>query len=546
MPAEIPDYESFVADFDVAEVATHFTGDIETGMNVCVEACDRWAADPDRVALYWEGADGSSSSHTYAELKEQAGRFANFLTAQGIGPGDRVAVMLPRIPALFVAALSTWRAGAVYQPLFTAFGPKAIEHRVSKGGAKLVVTDAANRPKLNEIDALPPVALVTRRPDEPVAEGDIDLRAALARQPTAFEPVLRGPDDPFLQMFTSGTVGLAKGVPIPQQMLLSFIVYMKYGIGLRPEDRYWSMADPGWAYGLFYAVTGPLLLGHSTHFQEGTFSPEATYRMIEKYDISLLVGAPTAYRMMMAAGDDLARTVKGRLRAACSGGEPLNPEVVNWVAEVLGCPVHDQYGLTETGMLVCQHHGLAHSARPGSMGRAQPGFRVVILDDDFNELGAGAIGQIAVDTRASPLYSFAGYQHGAASPMHGPYYLTGDMAELDAEGGFSFMGRNDDVITSAGYRIGPFDVESCLIEHPAVAESAAVGKPDEERGEIVVAFVVLRDGETGSPGLAVDLQQLARTRLSAHAYPREIHFTEALPKTPSGKIQRFLLRQGLG
>ena len=539
---QVPDYSAFAAAFNLDDITSLLSGDLETGLNVCVECCDRWA-ESDSIALYWEGADGSSSTHSFAEIQEGAARFANLLTAQGVRPGDQVACMLPRISDLFVVALGVWRAGAVYVPLFTAFGPKAIEYRLERSGAKLVVTDAVNRAKLDSIADAPLVMMVTRQPDETVRVGDIDFHQALAVQPTEFSPVMLTAEDPFIMMFTSGTVGSAKGVAVPLKALPGFLVYMKYAIGVGPEDRFWNMADPGWAYGLFYAVAGPLLLGYAAHFYEGGFTVESTYQMLEKYGITIVASAPTAYRLLMAAGGDLADVRAIRLRAVCSAGEPLNPEVYRWIEKHLGCPVFDQYGQTETGMTVCNHHGLRHATRPGSMGLAMPGFHMVVLNDDLEEVAPGESGTLAVDTTKSPLYIFQGYRDHKVSPLKGPYYLTGDTTKLGADGSLTFLGRADDIILSAGYRIGPFDVESCLIEHSAVAESAVIGKPDTERGEIVVAFVVLSGGHNGSPELVEELQQYARTRLSAHAYPRQVVFMDALPKTPSGKIQRFVLRQ---
>ncbi len=540
-PAVVPAYDECMAAFRAEDVAAMLSGNLATGLNVCVECCDRHA-DGDRVALYWEGVDGDSSVHTFAELRDGAARFANFLQIRGIGPGDRVAVMLPRIPELMVAALGVWRAGAVYAPMFTAFGPKAIEYRLERSAAKLVVTDAANRPKLDDVSNAPPIMVVARSPDAAVAPGDLAFHDQLAAQKPAFEPVLRGADDPFLLMFTSGTVGSPKGVAVPHKALLSFIAYMKYAVDLRPADKFWNMADPGWAYGLYYAVVGASLVGNATHFYEGGFSVESTYKMLEKYAITVFCSAPTAYRLLMAGGDDMVDACQARIRVACSCGEPLNPEVIRWVNDHLDCPIHDQYGQTEVGVVVTNHHGLAHSSRPGSMGVSMPGFRAVIVDDSCRELGPGKPGRLAVDTRASPLYWFLGYE-GKDSPLEGPYYITGDMAELNEDGCITFRGRGDDIVLSAGYRIGPFDVESCLIEHPAVAESGVVGKADAERGEIVVAFVVLHPDYRASPELARELQDYTRERLSAHAYPREVMFVDALPKTPSGKIRRYLLRE---
>ncbi|MDJ0950747.1 MAG: AMP-binding protein [Alphaproteobacteria bacterium] len=538
----VPDYSSFAAAFQLDDITRLFADDLKTGLNVCRECCDRHV-EGDRVALYWEGVDGSSEVHTFAELRDQAARFANVLKAHGIGPGDRVAVMLPRIPELMVVALGVWRAGAVYAPMFTAFGPKAIEYRLERGGAKLIVTDPANRPKLEGIANVPPTMVVARRPDDAIAPGNLDFHAEMKAQEPDFEPVLRGADDPFLLMFTSGTVGSPKRVAVPHKALPSFVAYMKYAVDLGPEDKFWNMADPGWAYGLYYAVVGAPLVGCATHFYEGGFSVESTYHMLEKYGITVFCSAPTAYRLLMAAGGDMADTFRSRLRVACSAGEPLNPEAIHWVEEHLGCPVFDQYGQTEVGMVVCNHHGLRHPVRAGSMGLPMPGFRVVVLNESFEEVEPGESGRLAVDTTRSPLYFFQGYRGQKEAPVHGPYYLTGDTAELGQDGSLTFLGRADDIILSAGYRIGPFDVESCLIEHPAVAESAVVGRPDVERGEVVIAFVVLRPGHSGSPELVDELQQLARNRLSAHAYPREVVFVDELPKTPSGKIKRFVLRR---
>jgi len=539
--AEVPAYDDVMAAFRAEDLAAMLSGDLATGLNVCVECCDRHA-DGDRIALYWEGVDGNSSVHTFADLKDGAARFANFLKAQGIGPGDRVAVMLPRIPELMVAALGVWRAGAVYTPMFTAFGPKAIEYRLERSAAKLIVIDSANRPKLEDIANAPPILVVARAPDDAIAPGDLKFDDELAGQKPAFEPVLRGADDPFLLMFTSGTVGSPKGVAVPHKALLSFIAYMKYAVDLKPEDKFWNMADPGWAYGLYYAVVGAPLVGIATHFYEGAFSVESTYKMLEKYGITVFCSAPTAYRLLMAGGDGMADACQAKIRVACSCGEPLNPEVIRWVNDHLGCPIHDQYGQTEVAVVVTNHHGLDHPSHPGSMGVSMPGFRAVIVDGSGRELGPGSPGRLAVDTRASPLYWFLGYE-GKDSPLEGPYYITGDLAELDQDGCITFMGRDDDIILSAGYRIGPFDVESCLIEHPAVAESGVVGKADAERGEIVVAFVVLHPDHEASPDLARELQDHTRARLSAHAYPREVVFVDALPKTPSGKIRRYVLRQ---
>lgn len=523
-------------------VARQLHGSLDA-INACVECCDRHA-EAGRIALYWESRDGNARSWTFAELQALSARFAGFLKAQGVQPGDRVAGLLPRTAELLVTILGTWRAGAVYQPLFTAFGPKAIEHRLGSSGAKVVVTDTVNRPKLDEVEGAPPVVTVAGTSEAPgdVTSGDFSFWAELARQPASFEPVMRRGDDPFLMMFTSGTTGPAKPLLVPLKAIAAFAGYMRDAVDLRDEDAFWNLADPGWAYGLYYAVTGPLSLGHATTFYDGPFTVESTCRVIRKYGITNLAGSPTAYRLLIAAGQAVSEPLRGQLRAVSSAGEPLNPEVIRWFASELEAPIHDHYGQTELGMVLCNHHALSHPVRMGAAGFASPGHRVVVVDDAQRELPAGQPGTLALDLERSPMCWFGGYHGTPTSAFAGHYYLTGDSAELNDDGSISFIGRADDVITTSGYRVGPFDVESALIEHPAVVEAAVIGKPDPERTELIKAFVVLDRQHAATPELAEALCQHVRKRLAAHAYPREIEFVAELPKTPSGKVQRFILR----
>lgn len=535
-PAGTPDYHAFLSAFSPEREAARLAGSLQA-LNACVECCSRHLGGQ-RLALRAIDADGQRRDYSFEQLDTAAARFANVLVAHGVRPGERVAGLLPRTFELLVTILGTWRAGAVYLPLFTAFGPKAIEHRLASGEARLLVTDRSNRGKLAEVANLPPVLTVDAE-----APGE-DFTAALATQSDHFEPVMRNGGDLFLMLFTSGTTGLAKGVPVPLKALLAFSAYMRYAVDLREDDVLWNIADPGWAYGVYYGVTGPLMLGQAITFQEAGFSVDGSYRLIESLGVTNLMGSPTAYRMLMAAGDAAAARIRGRLRRVSSAGEPLNPEVIRWFAEVLDVPIHDHYGQTETGMTVCNHHALRHRLDPGSAGFALPGYRVAVIDAEGRELPPGVPGELAIDRSRSSLYFFPGYwQVERPSCFRGPYYVTGDTVELNADGSIAFVGRSDDVITSSGYRIGPFDVESALIEHTAVAEAAVIGKPDPERTEIVKAFVVLRAGHVPSPALAEELAGWVKQRLAAHAYPREVVFAAALPKTPSGKIQRFLLRR---
>ncbi|MBZ9995865.1 acyl-CoA synthetase [Mesorhizobium sp. BH1-1-4] len=537
----LPRYEDAVSGFRIEDEIARLDGDPATGINAYVECCGRHAGQ-NRLALRAISASGELNEFSFEDLDAMSGRVGNLLKELGVGPGDVVAAMLPRIPELVALILGAWRIGAVYQPLFTAFGPKAIEHRLGYSGAKLVVTNPANRAKLDEVANPARIATILGA-GETLPAGDIDFRAALAAASPACEPVMRRGEDLFMMMSTSGTTGLPKGVPVPLSALLAFGAYMRDAIGLRPDDVFWNIADPGWAYGLYYAITGPLLLGIATTFNEGAFTAKSTYDVIERLGVTSLAGSPTAFRLLLAEGPDAAARAKGRLRVVSSAGEPLNPEVIRWFDAHLDAPIHDHYGQTENGMMVNNHHGLSHPVRAGSAGFAMPGYRMVVLDEAGNELGPNQPGILAVDIANSPLRWFGGYHQAETSAISGGYYRTGDTVEYEPDGSVSFIGRADDVITSSGYRIGPFDVESALIEHPAVTEAAVVGVPDPQRTEIVKAFVILAPAFKGSPELAEELAQHVRKRLSAHAYPREIDFVSELPKTPSGKIQRFLLRK---
>ncbi|MFV3413488.1 acyl-CoA synthetase [Pseudomonas sp. NY15436] len=529
------------AEFDYRATADAVLAGNLDALNACVECCDRHAI-PGRVALFWEGKDGDSASYTFTRLKELSGRFASFLHGLGVRPGDVVSGMLPRTPELLIAVLGTWRLGAVYQPLFTAFGPKAIEHRVKLAGSKVVVTDGANRGKLDEVpDAFARVTVGGPK-GQGIRHGDYSFWAELEHHSPDFEPVLRSGEDPFLLMFTSGTTGLAKPLAVPLKAIVAFVGYMRDAVGLREEDSFWNLADPGWAYGLYYGVTGPLAMGHPITFYEGAFTVESTCRIVRKYGITNLAGSPTAYRLLIAAGEAVSKPLRGRLRAVSSAGEPLTPEVIRWFASELGVTIHDHYGQTELGMVLANHHELEHPVHLGAAGFSIPGHRVVVLDEQGNELPAGQPGILAMDRKHSPMMWFAGYQGMETKAFVGDYYLSGDTVELNADGSISFVGRADDLITTSGYRVGPFDVESALIEHPAVIEAAVIGKPDPERTELVKAFVVICSSYRPGAELAEELQQYVRKRLSAHSYPREVEFVEELPKTPSGKIQRFLLR----
>ena len=539
---KLPEYSTYLEQFSIANVIARLDDHGDGKLNAYEACCGRHlrAGRGEVLALIHEDMQGKVRRLSYAELEAESARLAGWFAERGLGVGDRIACMLPRSPELLITVLATWRIGAVYQPLFTAFGPDAVDYRLGRASTRLVITDHANRAKFDGLEQCPPV-LAVGGPSAAYAD-DFDWHVALSCSPIETTPPRLAPGAPFLQMFTSGTVGKPKGVAVPLSGMPAFALYMELAIDLRQSDRFWNMADPGWAYGLYYAIAGPLLLGVTTHFCEAGFTAEGALEFMRRHRISNFAAAPTAYRLMKASGLFDEAHSELELRVASSAGEPLNTEVVTWVERALGCPVMDHYGQTETGMTCCNHHALGHLKHVGAMGVPMPGYRLAILDAEHNELPPGQPGVLAVDIEHSPAHFFAGYTWQEKHPFANGYYLTGDVVVRNEDGTFQFAGRDDDIITTAGYRVGPTDVENTVLTHPAVAESAAVGQPDEIRGEVIKSYIVLREGFEASDALADEIRQRVRERLSTHAFPRVIEFVEALPKTPSGKIQRFKLR----
>ena len=545
-------YSDYYHNFDMNALLTEIFGEhLDDRLNAYMACCGRHVRDGrgDNIALVHEDTSGNVTRMSFAELDKASAQVANLLLSYGVQIGDQVATMLPRTPELLTIVLATWRIGAVYQPLFTAFGYDSIKYRMDKANTKVVFTNQENRGKFDDLAKQTKMVLVGSKVDAQ-SWGDDNYAEKVATQSQTVDAVSLDTDAPFLQMFTSGTVGKSKGVSVPLSALSAFYLYMRYAIDLRADDNYWNMADPGWAYGLYYAITGPLLLGVTTYFNEAGFDAQNTRDFMVRHKISNLASSPTAFRMMKSSGvfeaahndNSNDNEAKLSLRCANSAGETLNTEVVNWVETYLNCKVCDQYGQTETGMTCCEHHALAHECPVGSMGMALPGHTLVVLDDDMNILADGEQGQLAVVVSQSPAFYFRGYSWNEKDAFADDYYLTGDVVERHSDGSYWFSGRDDDIIITAGYRVGPTDVENTVLEHEAVAESAAVGVPDEVRGHTIKSYVVLKDGIEGTDEIAKEIQELVRRRLSTHAYPREVEFVKELPKTPSGKIQRFLLR----
>jgi acetyl-CoA synthetase len=513
--------------------------------------CDQHPAD--RVAYTVIDRDLNAAPVSYGELRQRSERFAAALAALGVTADDRVATLMSKSIDYVTVLLGIWRLGAVHVPLFTAFAPPAIAIRVLGSATKVIVCDATQRSKLEpggDIPSDPPWRTVVASTHRETQErGELLLADLLERGGPGVEPAAMGGDAALIHIYTSGTTGMPKGVVVPVKALAAFRTYMEYGLDVRSDDVFWCAADPGWAYGLYYAILGPLTLGVPALLLDAPFSPDLTWSVLEQHRVTNLAAAPTVYRALRASFTGKRPGVA--LRCASSAGEPLTPEVNEWATVTLGTPVHDHYGQTEAGMLINNHHhpALRRPLKPGCMGRPMTGWSVHVLTTDRDLVAKpGDVGRIAVDMHASPLAWFHGY-HGAPEATatefggDGRWYYTGDTGSIDDDGEFFFTSRDDDVIIMAGYRIGPFEVESVLATHPAVVECAAIGVPDDIRGEVLEAHVVLAEGYAASDELATELQTLVKQTLAAHAYPRNIVFIEHLPKTPSGKIQRFVLRQ---
>lgn len=498
----------------------------------------------DKIACYYESDNGDERTYTYGELSTLSKKFAQVLQDKGVQKGDAVAVLLSKGPEVIISLLAIWRLGAVQVPLFTAFGPEAIEYRVTHSGANVIITNDENRSKLMQLQDK---KVITIDCDDKHAE-DFDFWSSIDQASPLSEDTKVEEDDLFILIYTSGTTGHPKGVEVPVRALAAFESYMRFGLDVQPSDTFWNIADPGWAYGLYYGIVGPLLVGRTFVVYRARFTVQDTYRILAKYNVTNFAAAPTVYRTMRVEEvPEIANKLS--LRVLSSAGEPLNYDIAEWAKKHLGLPIYDHYGQTELGMAINNHHheSLHVPVRPGSMGEPLPGYHAVILNGEGEEQPAGVEGQIAIDTEKSPVFWFRGYKNDEAKTakqfmFNNRYYLTSDSASRDEDYHFYFSGRADDIITSSGYKIGPFEVESSLMGHEAVAETTVIGVPDPQRGEIVKAFIVLREGYTPSEALKEELSTFVKSRLSAHEYPRAIEFLAELPKTPSGKIQRFLLR----
>jgi acetyl-CoA synthetase len=547
--AMLPDPKVAARDFTWEEARGWLDGLPGGGLNIAHEALDRHVAagHGGQVALRWLGRDGEVRDIPYGELAGMAARFAGVLAAHGVGRGDRLFALAGRVPELYAAALGSLKAGLAFTPLFAAFGPEPIRARMEIGEAvALVTTEALYRRKVAPWRAeLPSLRLVLLIGDT-APEGCVALGPAMAAAPDRFETAETGPDDVALIHFTSGTTGKPKGAVHVHGAVVAHAATGRFALDLRPGDRYWCTADPGWVTGTSYGIIAPLVNRVTMIVDEAEYDLERWYSILERERIEVWYTAPTAIRMMMRAGKAAAAGRDfSRLRFLASVGEPLNPEGVVWGREVFGRPFHDNWWQTETGGIMIANTA-AMDIKPGSMGRPLPGIEAGIVEregETVRELPAGEVGELALRPGwPSMMRAYLHEEARYARCFAGGWYLSGDLALRDADGYFWFVGRADDLIKSSGHLIGPFEVESALIEHEAVAEAAVIGLPDETAGEVVKAYVALNPGFEPSETLERDIRGHARKRLGPAVAPREIAFRGALPKTRSGKIMRRLLK----
>lgn len=544
MSHNLEDYDEKYEEFEWSDIYDEADWDAPNEINVAHETCDRHAQNGNNEAMVHVAEDGTTTRMSFDELARRSSAFANALEENGVETGDRVFSYMPRIPEHYVALIGTLKSGAVFGGINERFGPDGISYRLEDCDASAIVTTSDNLETVEEALEETDVDTVFVVGDD--ADGHTSYSDAVEAASDEYEAERTGGEDDALLYYTSGTTGLPKGVLHKHRWVAGVAATQRYAVDLQDDDLYWSTGDLGWLTGPINTL-GAWFWGTTLFVYEGEFDPAEWAELLDEHPVSVIFSVPTAYRMLREK-DELLEDVDLDLRHALSIGEPLSAGVVEWGEEVLGVTVHDTYGQTETGNMIINNYP-AMELRPGSMGKPLPGITAEIVDPDTGEvLPPGETGEIA-ERGDFPCF-FAGYweepEKTADCFVDGPdgeWYLSGDLGHKDEDGYFWFEGRADDVILSAGYRIGPFEVESSLGEHEGVAESAVVPKPDEQRGNIVKAYVVPSEGTDPSETLKQEMKQHVKDELSAHEYPREIEFVEELPKTVTGKIRRKELRE---
>jgi acetyl-CoA synthetase len=554
VPPNLTDYHHLYETFTWSDALADLDGLPHGGLNIAHEAVDRHANGPaaDRVAIRWLATNERVVDYTYRDLKQLSNRFANLLAALGVSPGERVFTLAGRIPALYIAALGTLKSRAVFCPLFSAFGPEPIFQRLARGEASVLVTTQKQYTKkvADQRDGLPSLKYVLLSDvDEHVDAHVLSLSRLMDDASPDFTIAPTDPEELAVLHFTSGTTGMPKGARHVHQAILVHTLTAKLALDLHPDDIFWCTADPGWVTGTSYGIFAPLSRGVTEIIDEAEFDAVRWYRILQNFGVTVWYTAPTAIRRLMRMTDVRPRESYdlSRLRFVASVGEPLNPEAVVWGREVLGLTIHDNWWQTETGGIMIANFA-AEEVRPGSMGRPMPGIEAAIVrrvDKEHVEVITcpGVDGELAL--RPGWPSMFRGYLNDEERTQKcfvGGWYISGDLAMRDEDGYFWFVGRADDIIKTAGHMVGPFEVESALMEHPAVAEAGVIGVPDPVIGERVKAFVTLKPGFAKNDALRLELLGFGRTKLGSAVAPKEIEFRDNLPKTRSGKIMRRLLR----
>lgn len=522
------------------------------GLNNAYEAIDRHVKNGygDRVAMIWVGKNDEEEQYSFLDVKNKSDQFGSVMRGLGMERGDRVFIFMDRLPELYISALGILKAGGVIAPLFSAFGPDPVRDRMEDAGAKYLITSPELRNKLNEIlpkiKTLKNVIVVNKngRYDGDLSDGDLSYETLMeSEEGKAFEIESTSQFDFSIMHYTSGSTGKPKGVLHRHQAVVQQWLTGKWALDLQSDDIYFCTADPGWVTGTSYGIMAPWTNGVTQLIYEGGFGAQSWYKLIEKYKVTVWYTAPTAIRLLMRAGSEVVKKFDmSSLRFIGSVGEPLNPEAVIWGNKNYKMPIHDNWWQTETGAIMCANYA-SMPVRPGSMGRPIPGVEMAVLDESFNPLPIGEVGALAIRPGwPSMMYGYWQKDEMYNSRFKKGWYITGDQASVDEDGYFWFQGRADDVINTAGHLVGPFEVESALIEHPAVAEAGVIGKPDPIAMEVVKAFVTLNTNYEPNKELRRELIRFARDKLSAGVAPREIDFIDTMPKTRSGKIMRRLLK----
>ncbi len=527
------------------EIYEAFRWEVPERFNMAVACCGRWAQDRYRFALYWEDEGGATSAWTFWDIQQRANRLSNALAALGVKRGDRVAIILPQRPETAIAHIALYQMGAIAMPLSILFGPEALEYRLQNSEAVAALVDPASLPNLAQIrDRLPhlkQVIGVAGARESWVQPWDALLEKASSR----YAPADTLAVEPALLIYTSGTTGPPKGALMAQRVLLGNLPGFQYSHDLFPQpgDLFWSPADWAWTGGLMDALLPSLYYGYPILGYRGRFDPEKAFHLIEKYAVRNAFLFPTALKMMMKAFPEPGRRFEPTLRSIMSAGEAVGDAVFAWCREALGVTVNEMFGQTEINYIVGNSHTL-WPAKPGSIGRPYPGHKVAVIDDAGNEVPAGEVGEIAAYDDGDPVFFLTYWKNPEAmrKKFTGKWGRTGDLARRDEDGHLWYQGRADDVFKAAGYRIGPSEVENCLVKHPAVANAAVVPSPDPERGNVVKAFLVLTPGHEPSAALEEEIRNHVRGRLAPYEYPKEIEFIDALPMTTTGKVQRRVLR----